>query len=111
MQDVASALRGFDWDHYRDIAAELLDGGKTEEEIVQLLAVAVDAALPFAILVPPPVGLALEVVDGVIFEAILRPLVKVLRDPEKREKWKAHRAEVRAAREARQAARKAAKGA
>jgi hypothetical protein len=103
--EVAKELAGHvDGDELRDVAADLLDKGVPEAEIVDGLAVLVDKALPldeigakFGV-AGAAIGAILEAGDGLIAAMVLRPAVRFLRDPEARKKWRASR---RAAREAR----------
>lgn len=83
-----------DWNVVKDVAAELLDTGHTEEEVCKSIGETLDAALPFAELLPGASGAVIELVDDVLFAMIVRPLVRALRDPQVRESWRANRGQA-----------------
>jgi hypothetical protein len=66
-------------DHARlgQIADTLLAGGQSPDDVAQHIADLLDVAIPFALLVPPPLGELLEAVDGPIFGLIAHGIVKV----------------------------------
>lgn len=83
-----------DWNVVKDVAAALFDAGHTEEEVCKSIGETLDAALPFAELLPGATGAVLELVDDVLFAMIVRPLVRALRDPQVRESWRANRGQA-----------------
>jgi hypothetical protein len=83
-----------DWNVVKDVAAVLFDAGHTEDEVVKEISDTLDAAIPFDDLVPAPAGNVIELIDDLLFELIVRPLVKAMRNTEVRSAWKAKRVGV-----------------
>ena len=77
-------------DELRDVACVLLDRGMSEDEIVAGLAKLVDAAVPADVLLSTlgpagaVAGAVVERYDDVIAAALLRPMVRLARDPDTR---------------------------
>lgn len=83
-----------DWNVVKDVAAALFDAGHTEDEVVKEISDTLDAAIAFDALVTSPVGNILELVDDMLFQMIVRPLVKAMRNTDVRSAWKAKRVGV-----------------
>ena len=83
-----------DWNVVKDVAAALFDAGHTEDEVVKEISDTLDAAIAFDTLVPAPAGNVVELVDDLLFQMIVRPLVKAMRNTDVRTAWKAKRVGV-----------------
>ena len=69
----------------RDIAEHLLDAGHDRKKVVDDIVAAIDAAIPFAVLVPGAIGTLLESVDGPLARMVANLIVGAV------EKARAHR--------------------
>lgn len=99
-------LKSFPVDEVVDLVDDLLDGGSTEDEAIEAVAVFLDRLIDAGVWIPGPVGIAIEAIDGPLIRAVISLVVALSADPERREARKARRSERRAARQARRAERR-----
>lgn len=69
-------LAKLDVPHLVAAARQLLAEGKTDEQAILEIIRIIDAIVPWNILVPGPVGMVLEVVDGPIARAVAIHILK-----------------------------------
>ena len=75
-----AALQKIDKKPLRKLASTKLGEGKSVDETIADVVAAIDAAIPWALILPGPLGIAMEAVDGPIALAIAKPLVHAVVD-------------------------------
>lgn len=70
----------------RELAEHLLESGHSKEEAVADIVAAIDALVPWAILIPGPVGAVVEALDGPIANAIARLIVSAAASTKRKKK-------------------------
>lgn len=60
----------------RKLAKGALADGKSVDEAVAAVVAAIDAAIPWALIIPGPLGIVIEALDGPIALAIATPIVR-----------------------------------
>jgi len=84
------------WDAGLDMAEELVSSGVEEDKAVKAVATFLDKIVPLDALIPGPVGVIAEELDGAAFERVVKAISDLFKvDPEKRAERKANR-QVRA---------------
>lgn len=89
-----------------ELIEDLMDEGLSEDEAIAKTAEFIDLLIKSDVLIPEPYGTAVEALDGVIIEMLLKLAWKWAQNSDARKEARAKR---RGARQARRAARKAAK--
>lgn len=67
---LADILAHLDSAALRSLAEHLLDAGHSREEAIADIVAMVDALVPWAVIIPGPIGVAVEALDGPIAKAI-----------------------------------------
>jgi hypothetical protein len=72
---IRDLLEYADLDVLRELADHLLDAGHSRNVVVDDVAAAIDAAVPFDLIVPGAVGAILESLDGPLLRIVARLIV------------------------------------
>ena len=83
---VEQALAHIDIPKLVEKATELLEKGHTKAEVVTTIVAIVDSLIPWNILLPPPVGLLVEALDGPIANAVALCIVEMAAKPKRKKK-------------------------
>lgn len=83
---VESALAHIDIPKLVEKATELLEKGHSKAEVIATIVAIVDSLIPWNILLPPPVGLLVEALDGPIANAVAIAIVEMASKPKRRKK-------------------------
>jgi hypothetical protein len=67
---VKDVLPHLDTAALRDLAEHQLEAGHTREEVVADIVAMIDALVPWAVIIPGPIGVVVEALDGPIAKAI-----------------------------------------
>lgn len=95
-----------------DLAEDLVASGLSEDKAVDSVAKFLDKIVPLDVLIPGPVGVIAEELDGAAFKRVVKALAEVFkRDPEQRAARQAERAERQAKNQERRKLKKKGKGA
>lgn len=80
-------LEHLDMDELRALAAKLLDGGMTQEEVADELAAVMDAVIVWETIIPNEVGVVIERLDRpLVLRPIAKQIVRFVFEPEQRKK-------------------------
>lgn len=83
---VEKALSHIDIPKLVEKATELLEKGHTKAEVIATIVGIVDSLIPWNIILPPPVGLLVEALDGPIANAVALCIVEMAAKPKQRRK-------------------------
>jgi len=75
-----AALQKLDKKPLRKLANTALAAGKSVDATIADVVAAIDVAIPWALIIPGPLGIALEALDGPIALAIAKPIVHAVVD-------------------------------
>ena len=86
-------LKNAPWGKMLDLADNLIEGGMSKKDAAKEISVVIDDTVDFMALVPGPVGVALETIDGPIIHAVVQLVLSFAADKETRAARQAKRLE------------------
>ncbi len=81
---IAEVLAGVPLDDLQYSADVLAEAGADHETLTDAIGGLLDAMVPLAVIVPGPLGFVLESVDGLVFRAIVGPIVRAAQHKKQR---------------------------